>query len=325
MKKLNHNLLSGLLAPVLIVTIIGCGAGGESAMSEADALPPTSTLGISTEPPSLDEVANATFAGIMDDPVSLIDGHWQGDPFVEGGASAPAVGLVRGFHLTGDVTGDGKANIVVLLWSSSGGSGTFDYISVVGRTETGVASLATAVLGDRIQVRQGRIVDGRIELDVVQAGPEDAACCPTQMATRIWQMSPGELSEVSSEVTGTISLADLQGAEWVLTDFAWNEPAPEDPEVTLLFEEDKISGNAGCNGYFGGFEEAGDLPSGLAFGPLGATRKMCPEEMMTVEDRFLKQLGSVTSYSYLAGKLALSWQSEDGAGVMLFVPRIPVS
>jgi len=310
---------------VLIVLFIGCGRGEEDAMSEADVPPPLSTLDISAEPPSPDEVANTTFSGILDDPVSLIDGHWQGDPFVEGGASAPAVGLVRGFHLTGDLTSDGNANTVVLLWTSSGGSGTFDYLAVTGRTETGVASLATAELGDRVLVRQGRIVDGRIEIDVVQAGPEDAACCPTQMATRVWQMSSGELSEVSSEVTGTISVADLQGAEWVLTDFAWNEPAPEDPEVTLLFEEDKISGNAGCNGYFGGFEEAGEVPTGLAFGPLGATRKMCPEEAMTVEDRFLKQLGSVTSYSYLAGKLALSWQSDDDAGVMLFVLREPSS
>jgi len=263
------------------------------------------------------ELANATYAGIVDEPVSLVDGHWQGEPFVEGGASAPVVGLVQEFHLTGDVTGDGNPETVVLLWSSSGGSGTFDYIAVTGRTDAGVASLATAELGDRVQVRQGRITGGNIELDVVQAGPEDAACCPTQMATRVWEMGSEGLTEASSEVTGSISVAALQGAEWVLTDFAWNELAPQEPSVTLVFDEDKVSGSAGCNGYFGGFEEGGDMPSGLSFGPMGATRKMCPEDTMAVEGRFLMQLGAVTSYSFLAGKLALSWQSDDAAGVML--------
>jgi heat shock protein HslJ len=139
--------------------------------------------------------------------------------------------------------------------------------------------------------------------------------------TRVWQTNPQGWAEIAPEVTGTLSLAELQGPEWVLTNFAWNESAPEEPEVTLVFEEGKIAGKAGCNGYFGGIEEGGDMPSGLSIGQIGATRMMCSEEIMKVENRFLGQLAAATSYSYIAGRLAVSWQSDDAAGVMIFAPR----
>lgn len=273
----------------------------------------------------MDELADATFVGIMEEPVQLAEGSWEGEPFVDGGASAPAVGLVKHFHLSGDLTGDGHKEAAVLLWTSSGGSGTFDYLAVAGRTDGRVDTLGTARLGDRVQVRRGQISDGTITLDVLQAGPEDAACCPTQLATRVWSLGPEGLTEISSEVTGTMSVAELRGPEWILTDFAWNEPAPAQPEVTLVFEEDRVAGKAGCNGYFGGIEEGGDMPSGILVGQLGATRMMCPEEIMTVEDRFLRQLAAATSYSYIAGRLAVSWQDDQAAGVMIFEPREPAA
>jgi heat shock protein HslJ len=317
-----HFLLSSIL---VLVAVLGCGPAAEETGSPTASQQQPSTETLSTEAPTMDELASATFAGIMEEPVELTDGHWQGEPFVEGGASAPGVGLVRHFHLTGDMTGDGSEEAIVLLWASSGGSGTFDHLAVSGHTDEGIATLGSAEVGDRVQIRGGRVTDGRITLDVLQAGPEDAACCPTQLATRVWEMGPAGLAETSSEVTGTMSLAELQGPEWILTDFAWNQAAPAEPEVTLVFEEGKIAGKAGCNGYFGGIEEGGDMPSGLSIGPIGATRMMCPEEIMKVEDRFLRQLAAATSYSYIAGRLALSWQNDDAAGVMIFAPREPFS
>ena len=320
-----RNFSFGLISYALVVATLACSQSNEEVPAGQDSPKPSEVEAFLDSPPSLDELASATFIGVQDSPVELVDGKWEGEPFVEGGASVPAVGLVQEFALHGDVTGDDHEETVVLLWTSSGGSGTFEYLAVAGRTGDALTNLGTAELGDRVQVRRGRIANGKIELDVVQAGPGDAACCPTQMATRTWEMDADGLKEVSSEITGTLSVTDLQGAEWVLSDFAWNEPAPADPEVSLVFEGDKISGSAGCNGYFGNLVEGGDMSSSLSLGPLGATRKMCPENIMAVEDRFLKQLGAVTSFSYLAGKLALSWQHDDSAGVMLFVAREPSS
>ncbi len=312
--------LMTLLAPVLpFLALLACGGGnGEPAPAKGPE-PPTATAETSG-PPAVDELANTTFAGILDEPVQLIDGSWQGEPFVEGGASAPAVGLVQRFHLTGDLTGDGDDEAAVLLWTSSGGSGTFDYLAVAGRGSEGVEILGTAELGDRIQVRHGKIVDRKIELEVIEAGPEDAACCPTQLATRVWELDSRGLTEVSSEITGSLSPDLLTGSRWVLSDFAWDEPAASEPAVTLAFEEERVAGSAGCNNYFAGIEIADDSPGSISFSAIGSTRMMCPEETMAIEDRFLAQLASVTSYSFLAGHLALSWQDEMSAGVMLLAP-----
>lgn len=134
-------------------------------------------------------------------------------------------------------------------------------------------------------------------------------------------MGPEGLVEKASEKTGTLSLDALRGAEWLLTDLAWNEPAPSEPAVTLVLDEDKIVGDAGCNSYFAAVVEDVDMPADLSIEGIGATGKMCPEEIMAIEDRYLKQLASVSSYGYLAGKLALSWQTDDSGGVMLFIPR----
>lgn len=313
-----------LLASIgLVITTTAYGQRGDETGVASDSPKPTAVDAVVAPSPSMDELANAVFTGIQDAAVQLVDGRWEGEPFVEGGASAPVVGLVQGFHLNGDLTGDGLEETAVILWTSSGGSGTFDYLAVAGRRDGMVANLGTAELGDRVQVRQGRIADGKIELDVIQAGPEDAACCPTEMATRTWEMGSDGLVETASETTGTLSMAVLRGPEWVLTDLAWNESAPVEPEVTLVFDKEKISGVAGCNGYFAVVEASGELPACLSIEAIGATRKMCLEEIVAVEDRFLKQLAAVSSYSFLAGKLALSWQTEDSGGVMLFSPRHP--
>ena len=46
---------------------------------------------------------NATYSGIYEHTITLRDGRWEGEPFIKGGASRPAVGLVEDFSLTGDL------------------------------------------------------------------------------------------------------------------------------------------------------------------------------------------------------------------------------
>lgn len=309
-----------LLATLVVITgLLACGRGGEETPPES--IPATPKTSEPTPAPTIQELANATYTGVGEGPVQLVDGQWEGEPFVEGGASRPTVGLVDDLLLTGDLDGDGSEEAVVLLWTSSGGSGTFDYLAAMGRGGDQIVNLGTAEVGDRVKIREARLSEGHVVLDVVQAGPEDAACCPTQKARRTWTLQAGGLVELEPEITGTLSLADLRGPEWVLTHFAWDDPAPEEPEVTLVFEEDRIAGKSGCNNYFGAMEEGGDLPGSLEINGVGATRMMCPEEIMAVEDRFQRQLTGVTQYSFAIGKLALTWQDDGTAGVMLFKPR----
>ena len=151
---------------------------------------------VATPPPTLDDVRNATVVGLFDDPVTLRNGRWEGEPYVAGGASRPSAGVIGDLSVAGDLDGDGAEEIVAFLWSATGGSGTRNYIAVFANSDTGVRNMSTVLIGDRVKLREARIVDGRVEVDVVQHGPGEPMCCPTQEATRVWHFDGRQLSEV---------------------------------------------------------------------------------------------------------------------------------
>ena len=63
---------------------------------------------------------------------------------------------------------------------------------------------------------------------------------------------------------------------------------PSDSGMFVKFAVDgSITGNGGCNGFFGSLEKTDD---GIAIGPLGATRRACPEAIMNREQAMLKAL-----------------------------------
>jgi heat shock protein HslJ len=275
--------------------------------------------------PTLAELENLSYEGIDEAGtlVTLTDGEWQGQPYVDGGASRPSVGLVRDFRLTGDLSGNGADETVVLLWSNSGGSGTFDYIAVVGRNESGAPlNLATAALGDRVKIRSATVnAGGMIIIDTVQTGPDDAACCPGQKFKRTFALEQGMLEEVSSKDQGRQSLADLAGIEWVLKQFDHQEALPDNVEVTLSFDADQISGKSACNRYSGSVT-VNKTPGKLTVNmPMISTMMACPSPADEIEQRYLNALQAVTQYSFLAGNLVLTWRKDDQFGTMIFTPR----
>ena len=271
--------------------------------------------------PSAEQLANMTYTGIFEHPVTLENGLWEGKPFVAGGASRPAVGLVEDFILTGDLNGDGDDEAVVLLWETSGGSGTFDYIAVVGMRNGATYNLGSALIGERVQVRAGRIIGHRIELDVIEAGPDDAVCCPGQKATRSLSVDATGLHVNATKITGRQSLADLDGTAWVLSRFGTAQPLAEEPPITLEFNGERMSGSSGCNRYFARVKETGELPGDLKVSGIGSTRTACPEEIMGLESGYLEALGDVTRYSFVAGKLALTWRRGNTLGTLSFTPQ----
>ena len=271
--------------------------------------------------PTAAELANATYIGIEEGPVTLVEGRWEGEPYEEGGASRPSAGLVEDFALAGDLNDDGSKEAVVLVWQSSGGSGTFSYLAVVGRSDGGVKNLGTAEIGDRVKLRSGRIENDSIILDVLQQNEGDAACCPTQLATRTWSMIDGQLVEGEMKITGTLSLDTLIGTEWVLTHLTRNDPLSEGAEVTLVFGAGQISGKSACNRYSANVEQ-GEAPADLKIGMAMGTRMACPGELMDLEHKYLDALAHVTGFSFLAGKLALTWENDGNCSTMLFTPVI---
>ena len=307
-----------------IVDGFGCGSKQRSAKDRETRQAPTPAPHVvpGTTELTLTQLENATYHGIevAPGPVTLKEGRWEGEPVQPGAASRPAVHFVRDYVLRGDVDGDGEAEAVVLLGASSGGTGELLYLAVVKQKEQGIANVATALLGDRVQVRAGRIGSGHIVLDLVQAGARDAMCCPGDLVTRTWEWSAAGWKEAPATPTGRLSVATLAGTEWVLRAWGWNEKAAPEPEVTLAVQEGRFAGQSGCNRYFAPVTP-GEMPGDVRVGPAAGTRMACPEPAAGVESRFLVQLQGVSKFGFIAGQLALTYERGGVLGTMLFDGR----
>lgn len=79
----------------------------------------------------------------------------------------------------------------------------------------------------------------------------------------------------------------LAGTSWILAD------AVKGNSPTLNVDDTKVSGNAGCNNYFG---EIALNTTGGSFSAqnLGATKKMC--ENMSVEKNFMEMVSQANKY-----------------------------
>jgi len=309
-----------ICSTVAILTVLSsCSPDPESQLPLAPTDSPNTAQAHIQKPgaPELDKIGNTTFYGIYEHPITLIDGHWEGEPYAAGGASRPTVGLISNFYLTGDLDGDGSEEAVAMLWQSSGGSGVFSYLAVFAWRNGEIVNTGTASIGDRVQVRSTQIDGKQIIINVVQQGPDDAACCPSQKATRYWSMTKDKLQEGPAQIEGQMAITDIAEKEWQLIQFDHNEPLPESVLVTLLIEGNRLAGQAPCNRYFAGVE-AGDGVGAINIGQAGATRMVCPDPLMSLEQRYFKLLSGVTRYSFVTGQLALSWQSADEQGTMFF-------
>jgi len=299
------------LSTVLLSSALACQLPGSLGGKSGSAAPPA--LQSQEPPPSPGELANASYKGIADEgsTLALVDGSWKGAPFEPGGASRPRVTIAPHFRLLVDLDGDGAREAAVVLSESSGGSGTNDFLVVVQRRDGDVRQVASAPIGDRVQLRAARAVPLGVELDVIEHAEADAMCCPSQKSRRTLLFTAEGLRQTSSVIQGTLSLSDLEGVDWRLSDLGSNEdPLPERARVTLRFGEDRASGATTCNRYFTA-PRAGEQAGELTFDRIGSTRMACPPAPTELERRYLRALGSVSRFGFATGRLVLSGSGES--------------
>lgn len=121
----------------------------------------------------------------------LTDGVYQ-EEIVPGAASKLTLKLLDQYA-TGDLNGDGVADAAVVLAANMGGSGTFVYLAAVLDDRGMPKHIASASLGDRVQIKSVSIDAGQIVLDMVTHGPNDPICCPTQQVTRKFKLQSDTL------------------------------------------------------------------------------------------------------------------------------------
>lgn len=143
------------------------------------------------EGPGTHPLRNATYLDVLQQPITLVDGRYEGKPFVPGAAARPLVTLVSDVVASGDLTGDGDDEAVVILAHDPGGSGVFMHLAVVSDPGGSPRNIATFSLGDRVQVTVVDIVDGEIVAELLEHRPGDPMCCPSKTVQRVWRLPPG--------------------------------------------------------------------------------------------------------------------------------------
>ena len=100
--------------------------------------------------------------------------------------------------------------------------------------------------------------------------------------------------------------AGLAGTSWKLVSYgsAGNlTPAAQGVETSLIFGPDgQASGNLGCNGFSGGYEEKG---GNIVFGPLASTLMACPEPRMTQEGTAFQVLTGTVNFELAGNTLTI--------------------
>ena len=109
---------------------------------------------------------------------------------------------------------------------------------------------------------------------------------------------------------------ELDGSsEWLLIDLDGQKPlAGAEILLTIDRTQLKLSGNAGCNRFMGGFKDTGEQ---LEVGPLGLTKRFCghPKGLMQQESQFVYILQGVSHLALDGNRL----NAHGGNGSLVFV------
>ncbi|MFM7427354.1 MAG: META domain-containing protein [Elainella sp.] len=140
----------------------------------------------------------------------------------------------------------------------------------------------------------------------------------TNLAVPGFAQSAAQLVPLPSQPLHMAQASSLTG-NWRLANMtAGNLPTPMLPvgELTLEFADGQVGGSGGCNRFRGGYETTNQS---LSIGPLASTFKACEQSIMTQEMRYLQALQGAQSYEISDKGLTISYQTDEGAGVLRFV------
>jgi len=91
--------------------------------------------------------------------------------------------------------------------------------------------------------------------------------------------------------------ANIEGTKWLLTEVSGAPVSPmageKQPHILLDPAQKKITGFAGCNNFFSGYELDG---SSLKFASVGSTRMSCPDLQMSLETEVFKALDKTSAW-----------------------------
>jgi heat shock protein HslJ len=103
-----------------------------------------------------------------------------------------------------------------------------------------------------------------------------------------------------------LSSNGIVGVEWKVSELSGHAVAPavnrQQPFIFFDAVSKQATGFAGCNRFFGGYLLEGEA---LKFGPIGATKRACPDLEESVETEFFKVLEATRRWRIVRGALEL--------------------
>ena len=146
------------------------------------------------------------------------------------------------------------------------------------------------------------VLDFEADKMVTVTGSDKITVKPVIKLTVRQEKSGGQQN---GSVTGKVALED---EVWTLESYGEPENLEtvlQGTEITANFNsaEGQVTGSAGCNNYFGGYEVEGDA---LSFpGPIASTEMSCGEEIDKQENEYLTILRDAQSYDIVDGELTI--------------------
>lgn len=105
----------------------------------------------------------------------------------------------------------------------------------------------------------------------------------------------------------------VEGTKWLLETIYAGETASSVPPTGahLIFADGRVTGSTGCNSLGGPATITG---SNIEFGPIGMTRKACPDEFAHVEPAMIAVLQGTVPFEIEPGRLTLNPGAQQGLG-----------
>ena len=97
---------------------------------------------------------------------------------------------------------DGQDAAAVLIVENGGGSGIFVNLAVVVDQDGTPVNVASTLLGDRVDVTSLAIENDQVSVEMVQQGPNDPMCCPTELVRVNYTLDGDQLVVADETVVG---------------------------------------------------------------------------------------------------------------------------
>lgn len=149
--------------------------------------------------PTLNDLRNAEYRSLntTNGRVQLTDGAFTDQ-------SAGISVKLTNFYATGDITGDGVDDAVVLLATTVGEEGPFYSLAGLVNDEGEYRPAGVVLLGEGVRINELSIANNQIVVEYVRPRPADPACCPAQQVTGVYALRRGLLVPQQTKAFGLL-------------------------------------------------------------------------------------------------------------------------